>query len=92
MRIVFNYYRTLLTANVAFSFVLGYIYGVWAFLISFCTFGLLLSAFFYEMYYKQRYYFYFNKGYTRRILIGYCFLGNLAIVIAFAALKYLLHL
>jgi hypothetical protein len=92
MRIVLNYYRVLLSANLPFSFVFGFLYGITAFLISFCTFGLLLSAFFFELYYRQRYYFYFNKGFSRSKLISYCFLINLGLVTLFVLLKYMFNL
>ena len=87
MRIVFNYYRILLSANIPFSFVFGYIYGVAAFLMCFCTFGLLLSAFFFELYYKQRYYFYYNKGFSKLKLIGFSFLGNFILATLFLVIK-----
>jgi hypothetical protein len=92
MRIVFNYYRILLSVNIPFSFVFGYLYGVAAFLVSFCTFGVLLSAFFFEMYYKQRYYFYFNKGFSKLKLISFSFLGNVLLVIFYLLIKKFLHL
>lgn len=84
MRIVFNYYKILLSINLPFSYIFKFIYGTQAFLLTFCTFGLLLSAFFFELYYKQRYYFYYNKGFSKFKLIGFSFLGNLL----FAALLF----
>jgi hypothetical protein len=73
MRIAFNYYRVLQTINLPFSFVLGYMYGLAAFVICFCTAGLFASALFFEWYYQQRYYFYFNRGFSRSKLIGFAF-------------------
>ncbi|HTE00233.1 MAG TPA: hypothetical protein VK668_13160 [Mucilaginibacter sp.] len=91
MRIVFNYYKILLTVNIPFSFIFGYIYGVPAFLASFCTFGLLISAFYFELYYKQRYYFYFNRGFTKLKLISYSFVANIILVALFFTFSKLIH-
>ena len=87
MRIVFNYYKTIQVVNVPFSFVFGVIFGIDAFLICFCTFGLVLSVFYFELFYKQQYYFYFNKGLSRSQLIGSSFLGNVILTILLVALK-----
>lgn len=81
MRIVFNYYKIILSVNIPFSFIFGYIYGMPAFLASFCTFGLLLSVFYFELYYKQRYYFYFNRGFSKFKLISYSFIANLSLAV-----------
>ena len=79
MRILFNYYKTIQEVNAPFSFVFGVLFGINAFLICFCTFGLVLSVFYFELFYNQQYYFYFNKGFSRSQLIGFSFLGNLIV-------------
>jgi hypothetical protein len=87
MRAAFNYYKILLSVNIPFSFIFGYIYGVPGFIITFCTLGLLLSAVYFELYYKERYYFYYNKGYSKFRLISLSFLANIALVIVFLGIK-----
>ncbi|HEY4197992.1 MAG TPA: hypothetical protein VGM63_20765, partial [Mucilaginibacter sp.] len=83
MRVVFNYYKVLLSVNIPFSFVFGYLFGATAFAFTFCTFGLLISAFFFELYYKPRYYFYFNRGFSKFKLISYSFAANLLLTVLF---------
>jgi len=88
MRTVFNYYKILLSVNIPFSFIFGYIYVMPAFVITFCTLWLLLSAFYFELYYKHQYYFYFNKGFTKFRLISLSFLANLVVVgVGFMVMK-----
>jgi hypothetical protein len=92
MRIVFNYYKTIQTINAPFSFIFGFLLGINAFLICFCTFGLFLSVFYFELFYKQQYYFYFNKGFSRHQLIGFSFLGNGILTALFITAKNIFHL
>ena len=91
MRIAFNYYRTIQQVNIPFSFVFGFLYGIDAFLICFCTLGLLLSAFYFELYYKQQYYFYYNRGFSKVKLIVLSFLANLVLAIMFFTIKNIFH-
>lgn len=81
MRVVFNYYKVISGVNLPFSYLFGYIYGLAAFVVSFVVFGFILSIFFFELYYKQRYYFYYNRGFSKSRLIGLSFLANLLLTV-----------
>ncbi len=87
MRTAFNYYRIIQSVNIPFSIVLGLLYGIEAFLLSFCTCGLVLSVFYFELFYKQQYYFYYNKGFSKLKLFGLAFLGNIALCALFLLIK-----
>ncbi|WP_426667265.1 hypothetical protein ACPPVU_14670 [Mucilaginibacter sp. McL0603] len=92
MRIVFNYYKTLSSVNIPLSFLLGFLFGIPAFVISFCVFGLILSAFYFELFYKQQYYFYYNYGFTKFKLIGFSFVGNILVVFLIIIILKIIHL
>ncbi|MGZ3750293.1 MAG: hypothetical protein ACXVB0_22175 [Mucilaginibacter sp.] len=79
IRTAFNYYKILLGVNLPFSFLLGFLYHFPAFVASFCVFGLMLSAFYFELFYKQQYYFYYNQGITKFKLIAFTFAGNILV-------------
>ena len=66
--------------NLPFALLLAYIFGFPAFVVSFCIFGLILSVFYFELFYKQQYYFYYNRGLTKFKLIGFSFVGNILLV------------
>ncbi|CAL1521276.1 hypothetical protein [Chitinophaga sp. MM2321] len=97
MKVLFNYYKALLTFNILFSGLIGLLGGVSGenkiigflnvFMFSFCTGGYFLALFFYELRYKSQYYFYYNKGYSKTALIILSYLFNLLILILFFLLK-----
>jgi hypothetical protein len=91
MRIVFNYYKTLSSVNIPFSFLLGCLFGIPALVISFCVFGLILSAFYFELFYKQQYYFYYNHGFTKFKLIGFSFVGNILVAFLLLIILKIIH-
>jgi len=78
-----NYWKSIQGFNFFFSLLVGGLGLIGAvnkveaflatFLISFFTGGYLLSLFFFELRYKQQYYFYYNRGLskTRLILLSY---------------------
>ncbi len=90
-RIFAVYYKKSQTLNIVFSLLtaavvggIGYNYLL-SFWISTMTGGYLLSVYLYELRYKQQYYFYFNKGFSRRelLLCTYILNGVLLAVITF---------
>jgi hypothetical protein len=92
MRVVFNYYKILLSVNIPFSFIFGCLLGVTGFIVTFCTFGLLISIFFFELYYKPRYYFYYNRGFSKLKLISFCFVINSLLIVFFYIILKIFHL
>jgi len=87
MRIFFNYYKIVQSVNLPISFLFGYIYGLAAFVISFTTLGLFLSVFYFDLYYKNSYYFYFNRGFSKSKLIGISFIVNVLIAAILIAIN-----
>ena len=96
MKTLFHYYKSLHHFNIPFSVVLGFfntLYGgntdgfLRTFTISLITGGFLLSVFFYGLRYENRYYFYYNKGYSKWQLIGYSYGMDVVVVSVYWFIK-----
>lgn len=99
MKLLLHYYKSLSSFNIPFSLFAGgvayamnghtlggYIIG---FLLSLLSGGFLLSVFFYELRYAPRYYFYYNKGYSKMRLIGVSYLLNVGLCGVYQLTKYI---
>lgn len=97
MRAFFHFYKEIQYFNIPFSLVVA-VFGmigsedmlqgfVFTFFLSLLSGGYLLSLYFYELRNKKRYYFYYNKGFSRLTLVLYCFLCNLGVFVLFFLLK-----
>jgi len=93
MKLILLYYKEILSFNLPFSLIMGTLSlttenGFFqGFLLSFMTGGFLLSLYFYEKRYKARYYFYFNKGFSRYKLIAYVYGVNMVLLIIYFIIK-----
>jgi len=56
--------------------------------LSFMTGGFLLSLYFYEKRSKNRYYFYYNKGFSRPKLIAYAYAINVLLMLTYFIIQY----
>lgn len=99
MKALFHYYKEIQYFNIPFSLFLG-LFGMFVyedmlqgfiatFFLSLFTGGYFLSLFFYELMYKDQYYFYYNKGYSKKRLILYGFLANLCVFMVVFFLKFM---
>lgn len=97
MKALFHYYKEIQYFNIPLSLIVA-VFGmlgsehmvqgfVATFFLSLLTGGYLLSLYFYELRNKKRYYFYYNKGYSKLRLMLYGFLINLSIFFAVFFLK-----
>jgi hypothetical protein len=97
MKALFHYYKEIQYFNVPVSVVVA-VFGMLAsenmlqgfmatFFLSLLSGGYFLSLYFYELRNKKRYYFYFNKGFSKLRLVLYCFLINLGLFVAVYLLK-----
>jgi hypothetical protein len=59
------------------------------FILSLFTGGFLLSVFFFGLAYENRYYFYYNKGFSKVQLIGGAYLLNVAVLAVYELIKYI---
>jgi hypothetical protein len=96
MKVLFYYYKSLHYFNIPFSALLGcqgllennkvegFLRG---FTLAFFTGGFLLSVFFYGLKYEKRYYFYYNKGFSKIRLIGFSYLVNVALLLTYQLIK-----
>lgn len=93
---LFHYYASLHSFNIPFSILVS-LFGLIGphklenvsqnFFISLLTGGFLLSVFFYGLVYKNRYYFYYNKGYSKVKLISQAYLLNLLPLLIYILIK-----
>ncbi|SEW49760.1 hypothetical protein [Chitinophaga arvensicola] len=96
MKILFHYYKSLHSFNIPFSLLVS-LFGLIGpnklenvmqnFFISLMTGGFLLSVFFYGLVFENRYYFYYNKGYSKMRLITWSYLLNLLPLLVYALIK-----
>ncbi|AWH85532.1 hypothetical protein HYN59_10605 [Flavobacterium album] len=78
MKAFWNYYITVNIVNCCFSLLVALfsLSAVW-FPIIFCTIGIAVGIFTFNVFYKAQYYFYHNLGYTRQRLAFMTFGINL---------------
>ena len=98
MKMLFHYYRSIHSFNIPFSLLAGLL-GLMghdklggflkAFMLSLFTGGFALSVFFFGLAYENRYYFYYNKGFSKVQLIGGAYLLNVAAVAVYWLIKFL---
>lgn len=74
-----NFFFSLLMAALGLSIGLNYFN---CFAASIMTGGYVLSVYFYERRFQKQYYFYFNKGLSKRELLVYSYLLNGVLVAA----------
>jgi hypothetical protein len=93
MKLVWLYYKEIHNFNLPFSMFMGLL-GLTAvdgfyqsFGLSYMTGGFLLSLYFYEKRNKARYYFYFNRGFSRPRLIAYAYAINIVLLLAYLIIK-----
>lgn len=97
MKALFHYYKEIQFFNVPLSLIVA-VFGMIGsenmlqgfmatFFLSLLTGGYLLSLYFYELSNKKRYYFYYNKGYSKLNLVLYCFLINLGFFVVVFLIK-----
>ncbi|HEY9260698.1 hypothetical protein [Chitinophaga sp.] len=96
MKIICHYYTSLHAFNVPFSLLLG-CFGtlgshkldgfLLTFIISLLSGGFLLALFFYGLRYSNRYYFYYNKGFSKMKLIGLSYGMNVVVLMVYLLIK-----
>lgn len=96
MKILCYYYKSLHSFNIPFSVLLG-CQGLLSsnkaegflrsFIVALFTGGFLLSVFFYGLKYEKRYYFYYNKGFSKIQLIGFSYLVNVVLLLTYRLIK-----
>ncbi|MBC3540714.1 hypothetical protein ACFSC6_12560 [Rufibacter sediminis] len=100
MKVFLHYYKTLHAFNLPFSlFVSALIYSLErdravffaCFFFSFVFLGLVLAFYFFWLRSREQYYFYHNRGWSKRALLGTCFLVNAAFYILYLFCKPLLY-
>lgn len=79
-RNIFEFYKTTLAINLAFSAVVSFFGGPSQFLLMIATLGFVLSIGFKEMFRKDEYLFYMNNGVSKKALLFCGFLLNLVFV------------
>lgn len=99
MKLLLHYHKSLSSFNIPFSlFAGGFGYAMngntfsgymTGFLLSLLSGGFLLSVFFYELRYASRYYFYYNKGYSKIQLAGFSYLLNVGLWGVYQVVKYI---
>jgi len=98
MKMLFHYYKAIHSFNIPFSLLAGlfglmghdkmggFLYG---FILSLFTGGFLLAVFFFGLAYENRYYFYYNKGFSKLQLIGGAYLLNVVAIAVYGLIKYI---
>ncbi len=98
MKMLFHYYKAIHSFNIPFSLlagllglmghdkVAGFLKG---FMLSLFTGGFALSVFFFGLAYENRYYFYYNKGFSKFQLIGGAYLLNVVVLLVYGLIKFL---
>ncbi|MEQ6122063.1 hypothetical protein [Reichenbachiella sp. MALMAid0571] len=93
MKLILLYYKELHYFNLPFSALLG-ISGLAVgldflstFIVSSITVGFLLSVYFYEIRYADRYYFYFNRGISKLKLLTITYLIDVLLLIFYFVTK-----
>lgn len=82
---IFKYYIDASKFNLCFSIIIGMISPFSGFM-SFGTVGNLIGILCYNMFYQEQYYFYYNRGISKRQLISFLFKVNSTIAIPIALL------
>lgn len=91
-KLLYHYYKDTHQVNIPFSLLMG-VSGAFlgksfwpafvsTFSLSLLTGGLLLSLYFYQLQYKEQYYFYHNRGLSKIHLILACLIVDAGIVFA----------
>jgi uncharacterized membrane protein YqaE (UPF0057 family) len=82
MKVILLYYGELSLFNVPFSVVVGVLSGdFWVgFALSLVSGGMILAVYFYENN-KEKYFFYFNKGISKRKLLVTAFILNVCLIL-----------
>ena len=84
---ILKYYVDVTKFNLFFSIIVGIIYPFGGFVI-FGTIGNLIGIFCYEIFLKEQYYFYYNRGLSKIRLHSFLFKVNFPIAIPIAILIY----
>jgi len=97
MKMLLHYYKAIHSFNIPFSLLAGLL-GLMehdklsgflrAFTLSLFTGGFALSVFFFGLAYENRYYFYYNKGFSKLQLIGGAYLLNVAMLLVYRLIKF----
>ena len=89
MRSLFLYYKQISSFNIPFSLFIAFLayinggrFDVYFFL-PLVTIGYLLSLYLFEVRYAQQYFFYFNLGFEKIILVAFTFGANVAIALIY---------
>lgn len=82
---IFKYYIDVTKFNLCFSIIVGMI-SPFAGFMTFGTIGNLIGILCYNMFYKEQYYFYYNRGINKRRLYSALFMVNSPIAIPIALL------
>lgn len=96
-KLILFFYRRSQLVNVLVSMVVGWIgYRLekdflWSFSLSLTTMGFVFSLFLFEMSNKASYYFYYNKGISKMLLLGVCWFINFVLFISSVVLKTAAH-
>ena len=84
---IFKYYIDVTKFNLCFSIIVGTISPFGGFM-TFGTIGNLIGVYCYNMFYKEQYYFYYNRGINKKRLYSTLFNVNSPIAIPIALLIY----
>ncbi|MCH7402240.1 hypothetical protein ACFOUP_18460 [Belliella kenyensis] len=93
MKNILLYYREINSFNLPFSILIGFLFLVLdenflrGFMLSFISGGMFIALYLFEKRYKEKYYFYFNRGYSKLKLIAYTQVFNVLIFIIYFTLE-----
>lgn len=85
-----KYYLDVMVYNLLLLFVVGLYGGVFYFFIIFGVFGIFFGFLVYEYFKKREYYFYFNYGYIKKMLIVCVWGINLLLMIIVGLICFLI--
>lgn len=89
-KVVLKYFLDLTLFNLPFSLILGFIGGLFWGIISFASFGFLISLLLFNFFKKNQYYAYYNLGYTKLHLAKKVWFLNVCIVVLFFTIHFII--
>lgn len=87
---MWRYYLDLTKFSLAFSLIMGLLFGAFSGVLSFGLFGTPIGLIGYNLFHKNEYYSYFNLGYSKQRLILTTWIINLIVMFPIGLLVWLL--
>ncbi len=82
---IFKYYIDVTKFNLCFSIIVG-LFTPFGGIVTFGTIGNLIGVLCYNQFYMEQYYFYYNRGISKKRLVSFLFKVNLLIISSIALL------